>query len=189
MGGQHQQQKMAAQHHPQMQGGGNRPPPPKAQPPAKKSQTNPDVIMQCAVNSELIGEEHGASRLAVDVASAREARALMPCGPARSTSSSSCSYISSDPALRLVLCENDGIARAERAKVQKLGRVTHGGRKYVLEFVGSAGGCVRHIKEVAGNENTSRFVQEIYDATGLLVAVHGSLLGFGPQTAVKLRTR
>ena len=43
-----------------------------------------------------------------------------------------------------------------------------GGRKYVLEFAGRA----LYIKEVDANENTTRFVPEIYDATGLLVAVH-----------------
>jgi hypothetical protein len=47
-----------------------------------------------------------------------------------------------------------------------------GGRKYVLEFAGRAGGRALYIKEVDANENTIRFVQEIYDATGLLVAVH-----------------
>ena len=51
-------------------------------------------------------------------------------------------------------------------------QLPNGGRKYVLEFVGRAGGLARYIKEVDANENTTRFVQEIYDATGRLVAVH-----------------
>jgi hypothetical protein len=46
-----------------------------------------------------------------------------------------------------------------------------GGRKYIREFVGRAGGRARYIKEVDANENTTRFVQEIYDAIGRLVAV------------------
>ena len=46
------------------------------------------------------------------------------------------------------------------------------GRRYVREFVGRAGGLARYIKEVDSNERTIRFVQEIYDPTGRLVAVH-----------------
>jgi hypothetical protein len=46
------------------------------------------------------------------------------------------------------------------------------GRRYVREFVGRAGGLARYIKEVDSNERTIRFVQEIYDATGRLVAMH-----------------
>jgi hypothetical protein len=47
-----------------------------------------------------------------------------------------------------------------------------GGRRYIREFVGRAGGLARYIKEVDANERTIRFVQEIYDVTGRLVAVH-----------------
>jgi hypothetical protein len=47
-----------------------------------------------------------------------------------------------------------------------------GGRRYIREFAGRAGGLARYIKEVDANERTIRFVQEIYDATGRLVAVH-----------------
>lgn len=47
-----------------------------------------------------------------------------------------------------------------------------GGRRYVREFAGRAGGRARYIKEVDSIENTVRFAQEIYDPTGRLVAVH-----------------
>lgn len=47
-----------------------------------------------------------------------------------------------------------------------------GGRRYIREFVGRAGGRARYIKEVDANERTVRFAQEIYDSTGRLVAVH-----------------
>ena len=47
-----------------------------------------------------------------------------------------------------------------------------GGRRYIREFVGRAGGRARYIKEVDSNERTIRFAQEIYDASGRLVAVH-----------------
>jgi hypothetical protein len=48
----------------------------------------------------------------------------------------------------------------------------NGGRRYVRDFVGRAGGRARYIKEVDAAENTARFAQEIYDQTGHLVAVH-----------------
>jgi hypothetical protein len=47
-----------------------------------------------------------------------------------------------------------------------------GGRRYIREFAGRAGGIARYIKEVDANERTLRFAQEIYDSTGRLVAVH-----------------
>jgi hypothetical protein len=48
----------------------------------------------------------------------------------------------------------------------------NGGRRYMRDFVGRAGGRARYIKEVDANERTVRFAQEIYDASGRLVAVH-----------------
>ena len=46
------------------------------------------------------------------------------------------------------------------------------GRRYIREFVGRAGGRARYIKEVNASERTVRFAQEIYDASGRLVAIH-----------------
>jgi hypothetical protein len=51
-------------------------------------------------------------------------------------------------------------------------QLPNGGRRYVREFVGRAGGRALYIKEVDSAERTLRFAQEIYDATGRLVAVH-----------------
>jgi len=48
----------------------------------------------------------------------------------------------------------------------------NGGRRYIREFAGRAGGRARYIKEVDSNERTVRFAQEIYDSTGRLMAVH-----------------
>jgi len=48
----------------------------------------------------------------------------------------------------------------------------NGGRRYTREFVGRAGGRARYVKEVDAAERTTRFAQEIYDASGRLVAVH-----------------
>ena len=50
--------------------------------------------------------------------------------------------------------------------------LANGGRRYVREFAGRAGGRARYLKDVDANENTIRFVQEIYDQAGRLVAVH-----------------
>ena len=47
-----------------------------------------------------------------------------------------------------------------------------GGRRYVREFIGRAGGRAVYIKEVDNAERTLRFAQEIYDGTGRPVAVH-----------------
>ena len=57
-------------------------------------------------------------------------------------------------------------------KFRQWEQLPNGGRRYVREFAGRAGGRARYIKEVDANENTTRFVQEIYDASGRLVAVH-----------------
>ena len=51
-----------------------------------------------------------------------------------------------------------------------------GGRRYVREYVGRAGGRARYIKEVDVNERTVRFAQEIYDASTRLVAIHEKYL-------------
>ncbi len=47
-----------------------------------------------------------------------------------------------------------------------------GGRRYIREFAGRAGGRARYIKEVDASEHTVPFAQEIYDSAGHLVAVH-----------------
>ena len=51
-------------------------------------------------------------------------------------------------------------------------QLPNGGRRYIREFVGRAGGRARYIKEVDVNERTIRFAQEVYDAIGRLAAVH-----------------
>ena len=51
----------------------------------------------------------------------------------------------------------------------------NGGRKYIREFTGRAGGRARYIKEVDADEKTTRFAQEIYDSSGRLIAVHEKL--------------
>ena len=51
-------------------------------------------------------------------------------------------------------------------------QLPNGGRRYIREFAGRAGGRARYIKEVDANENTIRFVQEIYDPAGRLLTVH-----------------
>ncbi|HEY4257688.1 MAG TPA: hypothetical protein VGM66_10765 [Candidatus Udaeobacter sp.] len=50
--------------------------------------------------------------------------------------------------------------------------LANGGRRYIREFVGRAGGRARYIKEVDADERTIRFVQEIYNASGRLIAMH-----------------
>jgi hypothetical protein len=46
----------------------------------------------------------------------------------------------------------------------------NGGRRYIRQFIGRAGGRARYIKKVDETENTIRFAQEVYDASGRLVA-------------------
>ena len=48
----------------------------------------------------------------------------------------------------------------------------NGGRRYIREFAGRAGGRARYLKEVDSNERTVRFAQEIYDASGRLTAIY-----------------
>lgn len=47
-----------------------------------------------------------------------------------------------------------------------------GGRRYWLEILGRQGWRARYVKEVDAEENTVRFLQEIYDADGKLVEIH-----------------
>jgi hypothetical protein len=52
---------------------------------------------------------------------------------------------------------------------RKFGRwdeLPDGGRRYVREYSGGAGGRVRYIKEVDASEATTRFAQEIYAREG-----------------------
>ena len=65
----------------------------------------------------------------------------------------------------------NGVARTER-KFKHWEELPDGGRRYVREFAGSAGGRARYIKDVDSNERTVRFAQEIHDQTGRLIAVH-----------------
>lgn len=48
----------------------------------------------------------------------------------------------------------------------------NGSRRYWREVVGRAGGRAFYFKEVAADERTTRFWQEVRDATGRLVALH-----------------
>ena len=47
-----------------------------------------------------------------------------------------------------------------------------GGRRYIREFAGRAGGRARYIKEVDADERTTRFAQKIYDSSGRLLGVY-----------------
>ncbi len=47
-----------------------------------------------------------------------------------------------------------------------------GGRRYWHDVPGRGGWRARYLKEVDGEENTVRFRQEIYDASGALVEIH-----------------
>jgi hypothetical protein len=62
-------------------------------------------------------------------------------------------------------------AQNER-KFKRWEELRNGGRRYVRDFVGRAGGRARYIKEVDSNERTVRFAQEIYDSSGRLIAMH-----------------
>ncbi len=62
-------------------------------------------------------------------------------------------------------------AQNER-KFKRWEELPNGGRRYIREFVGRAGGRARYIKEVDASENTVRFAQEIFDQSGRLLAMH-----------------
>ena len=47
-----------------------------------------------------------------------------------------------------------------------------GGRRYRLDVAGRLGWQARYLKEVAADETTVRFWQEIYDDTGKLMETH-----------------
>ncbi len=47
-----------------------------------------------------------------------------------------------------------------------------GGRRYWFEIKGRSGGKARYVKTVDENEQTVSFVQEIYNAEGMLIEIH-----------------
>lgn len=47
-----------------------------------------------------------------------------------------------------------------------------GGRKYWFDVKGKSGGLARYVKTVDEEEVTILFVQEIYNAEGVLTAIH-----------------
>jgi hypothetical protein len=47
-----------------------------------------------------------------------------------------------------------------------------GGRRYYFDVKGKMGGFARYIKVTDSSENTISFVQEIYDNTGRIIAIH-----------------
>jgi hypothetical protein len=57
-------------------------------------------------------------------------------------------------------------------KFKRWEELANGGRRYIREFVGRAGGRARYVKEVDAGEQTVRFAQEIYDQDGRLITVH-----------------
>jgi hypothetical protein len=57
-------------------------------------------------------------------------------------------------------------------KFKQWEELPNGGRRYIREFAGRAGGRARYVKEVDADERTVRFAQELYDQSGRLVAVH-----------------
>jgi hypothetical protein len=64
-------------------------------------------------------------------------------------------------------------SRAQNERIfKRWDELANGGRRYIREFAGRIGGRALYIKEVDTNETTIRFVQEIYDREGRLVAVH-----------------
>jgi hypothetical protein len=48
----------------------------------------------------------------------------------------------------------------------------NGGRRYSLDVAGRMGWRARYVREVDAKETTTRFFQEIYDASNKLVEVH-----------------
>jgi hypothetical protein len=63
--------------------------------------------------------------------------------------------------------------RAQNEK--KFGRwedLPGGGRRYWLDVIGRQGWRARYLKEVAADETTLRFWQEIYDEQGALSEIH-----------------
>lgn len=47
-----------------------------------------------------------------------------------------------------------------------------GGRRYWFEVIGRSGGKARYVKIVDEKEETLSFVQEIYNAEGILIELH-----------------
>jgi hypothetical protein len=65
--------------------------------------------------------------------------------------------------------------RKREANERKYGQwedLPGGGRRYWLDLTGRRGWRARYIKEVDAEENTLRFLQEIYDQGGKLVERH-----------------
>jgi hypothetical protein len=81
--------------------------------------------------------------------------------------------MSSYPAIRLVILPTRWHRARRTSESSNIGKsYPVGAANMFSNSPDATGGRTLYIKEVDANENTTRFVQEIYDATGLLVAVH-----------------
>jgi len=67
------------------------------------------------------------------------------------------------------------VSDRRRANERKFGNweeTPSGGRRYWYDVPGRSGWRARYVKEVDAEENTIRFCQEIYDASGELAETH-----------------
>lgn len=62
--------------------------------------------------------------------------------------------------------------RINEKKFTKSENLPGGGRKYLLEIKGRHGWKARYVKEVDANEETIKFLQEVYDDKGNLIEIH-----------------
>jgi hypothetical protein len=62
--------------------------------------------------------------------------------------------------------------RTNEKKFGQWEELSSGGRRYWYDVRGRTGWRARYIKEVDAGERTTRFAQEIYDATDRLTEVH-----------------
>ena len=62
--------------------------------------------------------------------------------------------------------------RQNQRKFGNWEELPEGGRRYWLDVAGHQGWTARYVKEVDGDENTTRFWQEITNEEGNLVEIH-----------------
>jgi hypothetical protein len=76
-----------------------------------------------------------------------------------------------------VFPKNDVVLTVEKRlenerKFKSWETLPNGGRVYRLMVAGRRGWSAQYVKEVTAEEETVRFVQEIYDDQGVLVEIH-----------------
>ena len=70
------------------------------------------------------------------------------------------------------MSDRDAKRRRNECRFDRWEALPNGGRRYTLRVTGRGSGYVEYVKDVDGNERTTRFVQYVYTPTGQCIGKH-----------------